>query len=58
MNNTLFAIRNPGGMICAWIPTGDSRTALVRVWFKAADPGAASPMSCLDKERAGLRLCA
>ena len=58
MNNTLFAIRNPGRMVCAWVPTGDSRTPLVCVWVEAGDPRAASTMSCLDKEPAGMRLCA
>jgi hypothetical protein len=58
MINTRFAIRNPVRMVCAWIPTGDSRTALVRVWFKAADPRAASTMSSLNKEPVELRRCA
>jgi hypothetical protein len=54
--NTLFSIRNR--MICAWIPTGDSKTPLVCVWFEAGGPRAASTMSSLDKEPAGMRLCA
>jgi hypothetical protein len=58
MNNTLFAIRNPARMICAWIPTGDSKTPLFCVWLDADDPRAASPMSSLDKEPSGMRLCA
>ena len=56
--NTLFAVRNSGRLVCTWRLTGDSRTPLVCVWLEADDPGAASPMSSLDKERAGLRLCA
>ena len=58
MINTRFAIRNPVRMVCAWIPTGDSRTALVRVWFKAADPRAVSTMSSLNKEPVELWRCA
>jgi hypothetical protein len=57
MNNTLFAIRNPGRMICAWIPTGDSKAPLVCVWFETSDPRTASTMSS-DKEPAEMRLCA
>jgi len=57
MNNTLFAIRNPGRMICTWIPTGDSKTPLVCVWFETSDPRAASKMSS-HKEPAGMRRCA
>ena len=56
--NTLFAIRNPGRLVCIWRLTGDSKTPLVCVWLEAADPIAASPLSSLDKERGGLRLCA
>jgi hypothetical protein len=58
MNNTLFAIRNPGRLVCTWRLTGDSKTPLACVWLETADPKAASPISSLDKERAGLRLCA
>lgn len=58
MNNTLFAIRNPGRMICAWIPTGDSRSPLVCVWLEAGHPRAASTMSSVDREPTGIRLCA
>jgi hypothetical protein len=58
MNNTLFAVRNPGGMICIWIPTGDSKSPLVCAWFEAGDPRAASMMSSLHDEPAGMRLCA
>jgi hypothetical protein len=58
MNNTLFAIRNPGRMICAWIPTGDSKAPLVCVWLDAGDPRAASTMSSLDHEPAEMRRCA
>ena len=58
MNNTLFAIRNPHRMICAWIPTGDSKSPLVCVWFEVGDSRAASTMSSSDKEPAGMRLCA
>ena len=36
MNNTLFAVRNPSRMICAWIQTGDSKTPLVCVWFETS----------------------
>jgi|HubBroStandDraft_5_1064220.scaffolds.fasta_scaffold23758_4 hypothetical protein len=57
MKNTLFAVRNPGRLVCIWRLTGDSKTPLVCVWLEA-DPRAASPMSSLDKEPAGLRLCA
>ena len=58
MKNTLFAIRNPGRLVCIWRLTGDSKTPLVCVWLEADDPRAASPISSSDKERAGLRLCA
>jgi hypothetical protein len=58
MNNTLFAIRKPGRMTCAWIPTGDSKAPLVRVWFEAHDPRAASAIPSSDEEPAGMRLCA
>ena len=57
MKNTLFAVRNPGRLVCIWRLTGDSKTPLVCVWLEA-DPRAVSPMSSLDKERVGLRLCA
>ena len=56
--NTLFAIRNPGRLVCTWRPTGDSKTPLVCVWLEVDDPKAASPKSPPNKERAGLRLCA
>jgi hypothetical protein len=58
MKNTLFAIRNPGRMVCSWIPTGDSKTPLICVWVEAGDSRAASTMSALDKEPAEMRLCA
>jgi hypothetical protein len=58
MKNTLFAIRNPGRLVCIWRLTGDSKTPLVCVWLEAAEPRAAFPISSLDKERAGFRLCA
>ena len=58
MKNTLFAVRNPGRLVCTWRLTGDSKTPLVCVWLEAADARAASPMSSLSKEGAGLRLCA
>jgi hypothetical protein len=35
MNIILSAIRNPGQLTCAWVPTGDSRTPLVCVWKEA-----------------------
>jgi hypothetical protein len=57
MNNTLFAIRNPHRTICAWKPTGDSKTPLVCVWFEDGDPRAASTMSS-DKEPVEMRRCA
>ena len=56
--NILFAVRNPGRLVCTWRPTGDSKTPLVCVWLEVDDPKAASPKSPLNKERAGLRLCA
>jgi hypothetical protein len=49
MNNNRFAIRNPGRMICAWIPTGDSKAPLVCVWFEAIDQRVASTMPLGDK---------
>lgn len=58
MKNTLFAVRNPGRLVCIWRLTGDSKTPLVCVWLEAADPRAASPISSLDKEGAGFWLCA
>jgi hypothetical protein len=58
MNNTRFALRNPGHLVCAWRLTGNSRTPLVCVWLEADDPGAASPMSSLNKEPVELRRCA
>jgi hypothetical protein len=58
MNNTRFAIRKPIRMICAWIPTGDSKTPLVCVWFEADDPRIASTKSSFDKEPVELRRCA
>ena len=58
MNNTLFAIRNPARMICAWIPTGHSTSPLVCVWLEASHPTAASTMSSVDGKPMGIRLCA
>ena len=58
MKNDLFAIRNPGRLVCAWIPTGDRKTPLVCVWFEAGDPRAASTLSALDNEPARMQLCA
>jgi hypothetical protein len=58
MKNTLFAIRNPGRLVCIWRLTGDSKTPLVCVWLEADGPRAVYPISPLDKERAGMRLCA
>jgi hypothetical protein len=36
MNIILSAIRSPGQLTCAWVPTGDSRTPLVCVWKEAS----------------------
>jgi hypothetical protein len=56
--NTLFAIHRSGRLICAWIPTGDRKSPLIRVWFEDHAPRAAAAMPSSDKEPAGLRLCA
>jgi hypothetical protein len=59
MNITLSAIRNPGQLTCAWVPTGNSRTPLVCVWREASTFLAGrTDQSSPEDEVGGIGLCA
>ena len=59
MNNILLTSRKTGRMTCAWVPTGNNRTALACVWNDAESALAASTMkSSITDETGGMRLCA
>jgi len=56
MNLVLSAIRNPGRLTCAWVPTGNARTPLACVWKEAsASLGRTDPSS---PQEGGIGLCA
>jgi hypothetical protein len=59
MNNKILTIPNAGRMTCVWIPTGDAKMPLARVWVKADAPQPASVApSYSNDETGGLGLCA
>jgi hypothetical protein len=58
MNNKVFNFRKTRRMTCAWVSTGDSKTALTCVWMEAEAPGAVSTPSLTEDEAGGMRLCA
>jgi hypothetical protein len=58
MNIILSAIRNPGQLTCAWVPTGDARTPLACVWKEAAASLGPTGQSSPEDDIGRIRLCA
>jgi hypothetical protein len=59
MNSILSAIRKPGQLTCAWVPTGNAKMPLVCVWNQASSTLAGgTEQSSSEDEEGGISLCA